>query len=92
MIGMRTWRASGTSPASRSGRRRRPSGLTAALTTAEVTATEAIPVAAARRPAVPPPSARNAEQAIESLEWSAARDSCRIARSRLGVGVRAIAA
>ena len=43
-LGIRTWRASGTSPASRSGRRRRASGLTATLTTVAVTPSEASPV------------------------------------------------
>jgi hypothetical protein len=36
-LGIRTWRASGTPPARRSGRRRRTSGFTATLTTVAVT-------------------------------------------------------
>ncbi len=55
--GIRTWRASGTLPASRSERRRRPSGLTAMFTTVAVTPSEASPWAAARRPVRPPVSA-----------------------------------
>src|SRR3954451_5866682 len=91
-VGMATWRTSGTSFISRSGLRRRATGLTAALTTAEATATDATPVQAARRPAGPPAAARTAALRRLSRERSAARESRRIARSSAGVGVRATAA
>jgi hypothetical protein len=66
-IGIRTWRPSGTAAPARSGLDRRASGLITAFTTAAVTATEARPEAAARRP-LGPPAARQAAAARESRE------------------------
>ena len=64
-VGIGTWRASGTSPC---GRRRRAASLKPRFTTAEVAASEASPVPAARRPAGPPASASAAAAASESFE------------------------
>ena len=76
---MGTCRASGTRPATRSGRRRPPSGLATRLTTAEVAPTAASPFTAARRPRAPAVSASTPAVATHSLEWSAAP---RVVRSR----------
>ena len=51
---MATWRVTGTSWTCRSGRRRLPRGLRTRFTTAEVSATDARPFSAARRPRSPP--------------------------------------
>ena len=67
-IGMRVWRAIGTSAATRSGRRRPPSGLKTRFTTAAVTPIEARPVAAARRPVRPPVAASSAAVPSERRE------------------------
>ena len=68
------------------------SATATALTTAEVSASEARPEAAARRPVGPPARASAPAAASESFEWSAARERRRMARSNAGVEVRAIAA
>ena len=52
----------------RSGRRRLPSGFSAAFTTTEVTAIEVSPSKAARRPLPPPPSASSPAVPIQILE------------------------
>src|SRR3954469_1766912 len=81
----------GTRWAARSGRRRRHCGLSPRLTTAEVTATEANPSTAARRPRGPVSDSRAAAP-IHSFEWSAARESAAAYRSTVGVGVAETAA
>jgi hypothetical protein len=91
-LGISTWRVTGTSCVSRSGRRRLPSGLSTRLTTAEVSAIAARPFSVARRPRLPPNAARSAEQPSHNLELFAARESRRSATSIPGVGVAAIAA
>src|SRR6187200_3163396 len=90
--GIATWRAIGTRYAARSGRRRRPSGLSPRLTTVDVRAIGAGPSAAARRPRGPPATARPAATEAQSLEWSAAREMAAKHRSSVGVGVAEIAA
>src|ERR1700728_1098195 len=66
--GIRTWRSGGPRWAVRFGPRRRLSGLTAKLTMVAVTATEASPRAAARRPAGPHARASTVPEASESRE------------------------
>jgi hypothetical protein len=88
---MSTWRASGTRWATRSGRRRRHLGFSTRLTVPEVTAIDASPSTAARRPRSPL-AARRAAAAIHSFEPSAARDSAALNRSSPGVGVAEMAA
>jgi hypothetical protein len=88
--GMVTWRLIGTWWAARWGRCRRPSGLSSRLTTVEVTAIDARPSTAARRPVLRRRSP-TAALASHGLEWSAARESRRMTRSNPGVGVAAIA-
>ena len=90
--GIVTWRAIGTSYIFLSGRRRWPSGLSTKLTTADVSAMDADPFAAARRPRLPPQAASSAEQPSHSRDLSAAWESRRNAASSAGVGVDAIAA
>jgi hypothetical protein len=88
--GIGTRRSSGTPAASRSGRVRRAANLKPMLTSAESSATAARPVAAPRRP-FGPPVVIAAAIAIQSRDWSAASDRRRSGRSRVGVGVSAIA-
>ena len=88
--GIRICRASGT--CSGSGRLRPPIGLSTAFTSADVAATDARPAPAARRPDGPRLTARIAAADSQRREWSAARDTVLIPRSRTGVGVAAIAA
>ncbi len=83
-------RVAGTRSPARVGRRRPPIGLSVKLITAEVAATATRPSAAARRPDAPE-AASSAAAANHSLEWFAAWDSAPKARSKLGVGVPAIA-
>ncbi len=87
-----TWRAIGTSYIVLSGRRWLPSRLSTRFTTADVSAMDANPSPAARRPRLPPHAASSAEQPSHSFEWSAAWESPRNAASSVGVGVDAIAA
>src|SRR5205807_2291375 len=86
------WRATGTLWVSRLGRRRPPSGLSTTLTAADVRAIDAIPSAAARRPGAPPTAEITAALNSQSRDPSAADETLRKKRSRLGVGVAAIAA
>ena len=67
-LGIRTWRASGTSPARRSGRRRRASGLTATLTTVAVTAERSEPLDGRAATGLPPASASSAAEVNERRE------------------------
>ena len=66
--GIRTCRAIGTSPAIRSGRERRLSGLTTRLKSAAAAPTEARPIAAARRPLPPPVAASRPAAPSEIFE------------------------
>jgi len=90
--GIVTWRVSGTAAVTRSGRRRLPSGFRPRLTTAEVSAIDANPFSAARRPRGPPIAASSAEQPTQSFDRSAAPESRRRPSSIVGVGVAATAA
>ena len=63
--GILVCRASGTCSATRSGRRRPPSGFIPRFTTVAVTPTETRPLAAARRPRRPPKAARIAAAASD---------------------------
>ena len=67
-IGIGTCRAIGTSWATRSGRRRLPSGLTTRFTNVAVTPTDASPSAAARRPRRPPATDSSPAAASEIFE------------------------
>lgn len=89
--GILTCRWPGTPAWARFGRVRNDTGLTPRLTSADVAPMASVPRSAARRPALPPPMARPAAMASQSLDLSAARDSRRSGSSRAGVGVVAIA-
>ncbi len=88
--GMVTCRTLGTPAPARSGRCRADTDFTPRLTTAEVTPIASTPLAAARRPAGPV-SAIPAAIPSHSLEWFAALDSRRMARSSAGAGTEAMA-
>src|SRR4051812_2330846 len=89
---MATCRAKGTACNSRSGRWRRATGFSRAFTAADVTATDARPSRAARRPPGPPATAMSAAAAMLRRDRSAAWASHRMAASSAGVGVPATAA
>jgi hypothetical protein len=90
--GIATSRVTGTPYVSRLGRRRPASGLSKGFTTADVSATEARPPAAALRPRLSPSLDIATAEPSQSLEWSAVRESLREKTSSVGVGVAAIAA
>jgi hypothetical protein len=88
--GIRTFRPAGTATPARSGRARLSSPLATMFTVAEASPMLATPSSAARR-GRPPWSASVAATASHNVEWSAAEDSRRRPRSRVGEVVAAMA-
>ena len=88
-FGMLTLRGAGTPRLSRSGRRRSPTSFMGWFTTRDAAPTAASPVAAARRPADPPSSARPPATRSHGLEKLANSDTRLSGSSSSGVLSRA---